>query len=69
MRKPGEFLTTNYGQEVNSKDSEEEPQESETNVFPIPSNKFTPPGIKDQLRTLYGTLEQFYLISHRIKNP
>ena len=27
------------------------------------------PGIKDQLRTLYETLEQFYLISHRIKNP
>jgi len=63
------LMTTNYGQEVNSKKLEEEPQEQETNVFPIPSNKFTPPGIKDQLRTLYGTLEQFYLISHRIKNP
>ena len=37
--------------------------------FPIPSNKYTNPGIKDQLRTLYGTLEEFYLISHRIKNP
>ena len=69
MKKPGDSLTTNYGQEANSKNSEEEPQESETNVFPIPSNKFTPPGIKDKLRTLYGTLEQFYLISHRIKNP
>ena len=48
---------------------EEKLQEPEANAFPIPSNKFTPPGIKDQLRTLYTTLEQFYLISHRIKNP
>ena len=55
--------------EMKSKDSEEVQCEEETNVFPIPSNKFTPPGIKDQLRTLYTTLEQFYLISHRIKNP
>ena len=55
--------------EMKSKDSEEVQCEEETNVFPIPSNKFTPPTIKDQLRTLYGTLEQFYLISHRIKNP
>ena len=54
---------------MNSKDSEEKLQDEETNVFPIPSNKFTPLTIKDQLRTLYGTLEEFYLISHRIKNP
>ena len=54
---------------MNTKDTEEEQCEEETNVFPIPSNKFTPPGIKDKLRTLYGTLEQFYLISHRIRNP
>ena len=54
---------------MNSKDSEEKLQDEETNVFPIPSNKFTPPGIKEPLRTLYGTLEQFYLISHKIKNP
>ena len=67
--KQGDSLTTNYGQEVNSKNLEEKLQEPEANAFPIPSNKFTPPGIKDQLRTLYGTLEQFYLISHRIKNP
>ena len=62
-------MTTNYGHEMNSKDSEEKQEEQETTVFPIPSNKFTLPTIKDQLRTLYGTLEQFYLISHRIKNP
>ena len=43
--------------------------EEETNVFPIPSNKFTNPGIQDQLRTLYKTLEEFYVISHRVKNP
>ena len=54
---------------VNTKNSEEELCGEETNVFPIPSNKFTPSTIKDQLRTLYGTLEQFYLISHRIRNP
>jgi len=53
----------------NTKNLEEKQGENETNVFPIPSNKFTPPGIKDQLRTLYTTLEEFYLISHRIKNP
>ena len=69
MMKQGDSLTTKYGPEVNLKDSEEKLQEKETDVFPIPSNKFTPPGIKDQLRTLYTTLEQFYLISHRIKNP
>ena len=52
-----------------TKDSEVDLQEEETNPFPIDSNKFTNPTIKDQLRTLYTTMEQFYLISHRIKNP
>ena len=52
-----------------TRDSEEEPQDEETSPFPIPSNKFTNPTIKDQLRTLYQTLEQFYLISHKIRNP
>ena len=55
--------------EMKSKDSEEVQCVEETNVFPIPSNKFTSPTIKDQLRTLYSTMEQFYLISHRIRNP
>ena len=50
-------------------DSEDELQEEETNPFPIDSNKYTNPTIKDQLRTLYQTMEQFYLISHRIRNP
>ena len=56
-------------EEVNTKNSEEEPCGEETNVFPIPYTKFTNPTIQDQLRTLYQTLEQFYLTSHRIKNP
>ena len=50
-------------------DSEDELQDEEINIFPIPYTKFTNPGINDQLRTLYQTLEQFYLISHRIKSP
>ena len=50
-------------------DSEEVQCEEETGPFPIPSNKFTNPTIRDQLRTLYQTMEQFYLISHRVKNP
>ena len=54
---------------MNSENSEEKQPEAETGPFPIPSNKFTNPGIKDQLRTLYSTMEQFYLISHKIKNP
>ena len=54
---------------MNSKNSEEKQKEEEAGPFPIPSNKYTNPGIKDQLRTLYGRLEEFYLISHRIKNP
>ena len=56
-------------EEVNTKNSEEELCGEETNVFPIPYTKFTNPTIQDQLRTLYQTLEQFYLTSHRIKNP
>ena len=52
-----------------TKDLEDELQEDEENPFPISSTKFTNPGIKDQLKTLRTTMEQFYLISHRIKNP
>ena len=54
---------------MNTKDSEDEPQDEEISPFPIPSNKFTNPTIRDQLKTLRTTLEQFYLISHRIRNP
>ena len=56
-------------EERSTRDSEEVQCEEETNVFPIPFTKFTNPTIQDQLRTLYQTMEQFYLISHRIKNP
>ena len=69
MMKPENTLTPEYGQEMNSENSEDEPQEEEINPFPISSTKYTNPGIKDQLRTLYTTMEQFYLISHRIRNP
>ena len=55
--------------ERSTSDSEDEPQDEEINIFPIPYTKFTNPTIRDQLRTLYQTLEQFYLISHRVKNP
>ena len=55
--------------EMKSKDSEEVQCEEETNVFPIPYTKFTSPTIRDQLKTLRATLEQFYLISHKIRNP
>ena len=57
--------------ERNINDSEDVPQDVErsTMPFPIPFDKFKNPGVQDQLRTLYQTLEQFYLISHRIKNP
>ena len=57
--------------EKNINDSEDVPQDEErsTMPFPIPFDKFKNPGVQDQLRTLYQTLEQFYLISHRIKNP
>ena len=57
-------------EERSIKDSEEKLCGEETGPFPIPSNKFTPTlTIRDQLRTLYQTLEQFYLISHKIRNP
>ena len=56
-------------EERSTRDSEDEPQDEETGPFPIPYTKFTNPTIKDKLRTLYSTMEQFYLISHRIKNP
>ena len=55
--------------ETFSNSSEEKPQEPEANVFPISSNKFTPPGINDKLRNLYETLTDFYIIAHRIRNP
>ena len=48
---------------------EERLQEEGQNPYRISSKKFTNPTIKDKLRTLYETLEEFYLISHRIKNP
>ena len=69
MTKPEDTLTPEYGHEMNSENSEEKLPGEETGPFPIPSNKFTNPGIKEQLMTLRNTLEQFYLISHRIKNP
>ena len=56
-------------QELNTKEPEDELVEGETNLYRIRSTKYTPPGIKEKLRTLYTSLEQFYLISHRIKNP
>ena len=54
---------------LNTKNSEGVQGEDETNPFPISSTKFTDPGIRDKLRNLYTSLEQFYLISHRIKTP
>jgi len=56
-------------QELSTKEPEDELVEGETNLYRISSTKYTPPGIKEKLRTLYTSLEQFYLISHRIKNP
>ena len=55
--------------ERSTSDSEDELQKEETGPFPRPYTKFTSPTIRDQLRTLRTTLEQFYLISHRVKNP
>ena len=55
--------------ERNTNGSEDEPQDEETGPFPIPYTKFTSPTIRDQLKTLRATLEQFYLISHKIRNP
>ena len=56
-------------EERSTRDSEDEPQDEETGPFPIPYTKFTSPTIRDQLKTLRTTLEQFYLISHKIRNP
>ena len=56
-------------QELNTKEPEDELVEGETNLYRISSTKYTPPGIREKLQTLYTSLEQFYLISHRIKNP
>ena len=56
-------------QESNIKEQKDELVEGETNLYRISSTKYTPPGIRENLQTLYTSLEQFYLISHRIKNP
>tara|TARA_B100001778_G_scaffold18612_1_gene13974 strand:- start:238 stop:471 length:234 start_codon:yes stop_codon:yes gene_type:complete len=52
-------------------DSEDVQCEEETNVFPIPLNKFTRPGTKDhikgQLLHLRQTLDEFYHIANNIK--
>ena len=69
MTKPEDTLTPEYGHEMNSENSEDKLQEGDSNPFLISSTKYTNPTIKDQLRTLRTTMEQFYLISHRIKNP
>ena len=54
---------------MNSENTEDKQQDGEQNPYPISSTKFTNPGIKDRIRTLYKTLEEFYHISHRIRNP
>ena len=64
-----ECLPDQNSLQKNMSGQEEVQCEEETGPFPIPSNKFTNPGIQDQLRTLYKTLEEFYIISHRVKNP
>ena len=56
-------------QESNTEEQKDELVEGEINLYRISSSKYTPPGIKEKLRTLYISLEEFYLISHRIKNP
>ena len=56
-------------QESNTEEQKDELVEGEINLYRISSSKYTPPGIKEKLRTLYTSLEEFYLISHRIKNP
>ena len=56
-------------QELNTEEQKDELVEGEINLYRISSSKYTPPGIKEKLRTLYTSLEEFYLISHRIKNP
>jgi len=55
--------------ESNTEEQKDELVEGEINLYRISSSKYTPPGIKEKLRTLYTSLEEFYLISHRIKNP
>ena len=55
--------------EMSSNNLEDELVEGETNLYRISSTKYTPPGIKDQLRNLYETLSEFYIISNRIRNP
>ena len=56
-------------QESNTEEQKDELVEGEINLYRISSSKYTPPGIKEKLRTLYTSLEEFYLLSHRIKNP
>ena len=56
-------------QESNTEEQKDELVEGEINLYRISSSKYPPPGIKEKLRTLYTSLEEFYLISHRIKNP
>ena len=53
MKKPEDSLTTNYGQEANSKNSEEEPQEKEAFKYQINYTKYTDHGIKDMTKTKY----------------
>jgi hypothetical protein len=55
--------------ESNTEEQKDELVEGEMNLYRISSNKYTPPGIKDQLRNLYETLSEFYIIGHRIRNP
>lgn len=55
--------------ESNTEEQKDELVEGEMNLYRISSNKYTPPGIKDQLRNLYETLSEFYHVSHRIRNP
>ena len=58
-------------EERSTRDLEEVQCEEETNVFPIPLNKFTRPGTKDhikgQLLHLRQTLDEFYCIANNIK--
>ena len=56
-------------QELSTKEPEDELVEGEKNLYRISSTKYTPPGIKDQLRNLYETLSEFYIIGHSIRNP
>jgi len=56
------------GKSTMSEQPRDELGNEETNPFPISSMKFTDPTLTDKMRNLYTTLEQFYLISHRIRN-